>query len=60
MVRAFSSSKLLMISRRRGPKKGDALETDEFLSLLDAADQLDRERHHPATLEKGAGGSATA
>jgi integrase len=33
-------------------KKGDALEVDEFLSLLEAAEELDRERHHPATLEK--------
>jgi len=35
-------------------KRVDALEVDEFLSLLEAADELDRERHRPATLEKAA------
>jgi integrase len=33
-------------------KKRDALEPDEFLSLLEAADELDRERHLPGTLDK--------
>jgi hypothetical protein len=28
------------------------LEVDEFLRLLEAADQMDRERHSPATLKK--------
>jgi len=32
--------------------KGDVLEPDEFLSLLEAADELDRERHWPTTLDK--------
>ena len=32
--------------------KGDVLEPDEFLSLLEAADELDRERHLPITLER--------
>jgi integrase len=32
--------------------KGDVLEPDEFLSLLEAADQLDRATHRPDTLEK--------
>jgi integrase len=33
-------------------KKGDVLEPDEFVSLLKAADELDRERHLPITLER--------
>jgi hypothetical protein len=37
------------LERRRG---GGVLEVDEFLALLDAAGQLDRERHSPATLAK--------
>lgn len=35
-------------------KKVDALEADEFLTLLEAADELDRERHRPVTLERAA------
>jgi hypothetical protein len=33
-------------------KRGDVLEPDEFLSMLEAADHLDRERHKPITLER--------
>jgi integrase len=37
---------------RRRPRR--ILEIDEFLSLLDAAGQLDRERHRPMTLARAA------
>lgn len=37
---------------RRRPRS--IIEVDEFLSLLDAAIQLDRERHRPATLARAA------
>lgn len=37
---------------RRRPR--GVIEVDEFLSLLDAATQLDRERHRPATLARAA------
>lgn len=37
---------------RRRPR--GIIEVDEFLSLLDAAAQLDRERHRPATLARAA------
>ena len=37
---------------RRRPR--GIIEVDEFLSLLDAAIQLDRERHRPTTLERAA------
>jgi integrase len=33
-------------------KRADMLGRDEFLSLLEAADDLDRERHTPVTLER--------